>query len=80
LTDVSHAQPFTLKYLLEMYKNSSNKDKFFNNFFEKLAGTSELRKQVIAGKTETEIRASWEPELSDYKVLRKNYLLYPDFE
>ncbi|PVY41123.1 uncharacterized protein YbbC (DUF1343 family) [Pontibacter virosus] len=80
LTDVSHAQPFTLKYLLEMYNNSSNKDKFFNNFFEKLAGTSELRKQVIAGKTETEIRASWEPNLSDYKVLRKNYLLYPDFE
>jgi uncharacterized protein YbbC (DUF1343 family) len=80
LTDPSHAQPFTLKYLLEMYNNSTNKDKFFNNFFEKLAGTSELRKQVIAGKTETEIRASWEPNLSDYKVLRKNYLLYPDFE
>jgi uncharacterized protein YbbC (DUF1343 family) len=80
LTGPSHAQPFTLKYLLEMYNNSSNKDKFFNNFFEKLAGTSELRKQVIAGKSETEIRASWEPNLSDYKVLRKNYLLYPDFE
>ncbi|MCP2044604.1 exo-beta-N-acetylmuramidase NamZ domain-containing protein [Pontibacter sp. HSC-36F09] len=80
LTDPSFAQPFTLKYLLEMYNNSTNKEKFFNNFFEKLAGTSELRKQVIAGKTETEIRASWEPNLSDYKVLRKNYLLYPDFE
>ncbi|MDO6389161.1 DUF1343 domain-containing protein [Pontibacter sp. BT731] len=80
LTDPSFAQPFTLKYLLEMYNNSSSKEKFFNNFFEKLAGTSELRKQVIAGKTETEIKASWEPNLSDYKVLRKNYLLYPDFE
>jgi uncharacterized protein YbbC (DUF1343 family) len=80
LTDPSKAQPFTLAYLLEFYKNSSNKEKFFNNFFEKLAGTSDLRKQVIAGKTEAEIRASWEPALTDYKVLRKNYLLYPDFE
>ncbi|PTX18774.1 uncharacterized protein YbbC (DUF1343 family) [Pontibacter mucosus] len=79
LTDPSHAQPFTLAYLLEMYNNSTNKEKFFNNFFEKLAGTSDLRKQVIAGKTEAEIRASWEPALTEYKTLRKQYLLYPDF-
>ncbi|WP_299754421.1 DUF1343 domain-containing protein [uncultured Pontibacter sp.] len=79
LTDPSDAQPFTLSYLLEMYNNSSNKDKFFNNFFEKLAGTTKLREQVKAGKTEAEIRASWEPALSNYKAKRKQYLLYPDF-
>jgi uncharacterized protein YbbC (DUF1343 family) len=76
LTDPSKAQPFTLAYLLEMYQNSTQKDKFFNNFFEKLAGTS--REQIIAGKTEAEIRASWEPALANYRNLRKQYLLYPD--
>lgn len=78
LTQPADAQPFTLAFLLEMYQNSTQKDKFFNNFFEKLAGTTELRKQIIAGKTEAEIRASWEPALNNYKQLRKQYLLYPD--
>ncbi|MBF9255382.1 DUF1343 domain-containing protein [Pontibacter sp. 172403-2] len=80
LTQPTDAQPFTLAYLLEMYQNSTQKDKFFNNFFEKLAGTPELRKQIIAGKTEAEIRASWEPALTNYKQLRRQYLLYPDSE
>ncbi|AKD05910.1 hypothetical protein PKOR_22210 [Pontibacter korlensis] len=79
LTDPADAQPFTLSFLLEMYKNSTQKDKFFNNFFERLAGTTKLREQIKAGKTEVEIRASWEPALSNYKTLRKQYLLYPDF-
>ncbi|GAB3819466.1 DUF1343 domain-containing protein [Pontibacter rugosus] len=75
----SDAQPFTLVYLLEMYKNSTQKEKFFNSFFERLAGTSKLRDQIKAGKTEAEITASWEPELSIYKEKRKQYLLYPDY-
>ena len=78
LTDPAKAQPFTLAYLLEMYQHSTQKNKFFNNFFEKLAGTPKLREQIIAGKSETEIRASWEPALSAYKNLRKQYLLYPE--
>ncbi len=80
LTGPSTAQPFTLAYLIDFYKNSTQQDKFFNNFFEKLAGTSELRKQIITGKSEAEIRASWEPALSNYKTIRKKYLLYPDAE
>ncbi|MFD3000526.1 exo-beta-N-acetylmuramidase NamZ domain-containing protein [Pontibacter toksunensis] len=78
LTDPAKAQPFTLAFLQEMYKNSTQKDKFFNNFFEKLAGTSKLREQIKSGKTEAEIRASWEPALSNYKALREQYLLYPE--
>ncbi|ARS35920.1 exo-beta-N-acetylmuramidase NamZ family protein [Pontibacter actiniarum] len=79
LTDVAVADKVDLAYLLEMYNNSSNKDKFFNNFFDRLAGTTKLREQIKAGKTEAEIRASWEPALSNYKKTRKQYLLYPDF-
>ncbi|RAU82020.1 exo-beta-N-acetylmuramidase NamZ family protein [Pontibacter arcticus] len=78
LTQPSDAQPFTLTYLLDFYKNSTDQAKFFNTFFEKLAGTTALRQQIIAGKTEAEIRASWEPALAVYKKLRKQYLLYPD--
>lgn len=55
-------------------------DTFFKNTnsFELLAGTDQLRKQLKQGFTEEQIRASWEPALSQYKETRKKYLLYPD--
>ena len=46
------------------------------NNFDRLAGTESLKQQIIAGKTEEEIRSSWEPSLSRYKLMRKKYLLY----
>jgi hypothetical protein len=36
--------------------------------------------QLKEGKSEEEIRKSWEPALSKFKAIRKNYLLYKDFE
>jgi uncharacterized protein YbbC (DUF1343 family) len=71
-----------LKWLLLMYNQFNNKQNFFleNNFFDKLAGTDELRKQIIAGLSQDEIRLSWQDELSLFKQIRKKYLLYPDFE
>lgn len=76
------SQQFTLKYVLDFYNKMPDKSKFFARaeFFDKLAGTDELRKQILAGKTEPEIKGSWEPELRAYKQMRKKYLLYPDFE
>jgi uncharacterized protein YbbC (DUF1343 family) len=71
-----------LKYLLDGYKLFPGKDSFFlkNNFFNKLAGNAILMQQIKDGKTETEIRKSWEPDLIKFKAIRKKYLLYKDFE
>ena len=67
-----------LSWLIETYQNYPKKDKFFKtNFFDKLAGSSELRKAIIAGKSATEIRKEWEAGLLEFKVIRKKYLLYP---
>ena len=70
-----------LKYLLEAYKLFPGKDSFFlkNNFFNKLAGNDILMQQIKDGKTEEEIRKSWEPGLVEFKAIRKKYLLYDDF-
>ena len=65
-----------LSWLIEFYNAYPFKEKFFTKYFEKLAGTANLREQIIAGKTEKEIRDSWEPELSQYKEIRMKYLLY----
>lgn len=78
-----------LKYLMEAYRLFPNKDSFFivpksgnmeNSFFDKLAGNNELWQQIKNGVSEKDIRKSWEPELSNYKKIRKKYLLYKDFE
>ncbi|MFM7902761.1 MAG: DUF1343 domain-containing protein, partial [Bacteroidota bacterium] len=67
-----------LEWVLEMYKAYPEKEKFFNPFFGKLAGNDLLRKQIEQGLSAEEIRASWQPSLSNYKLKRKKYLLYPD--
>ncbi|MBR1834338.1 MAG: DUF1343 domain-containing protein [Bacteroidales bacterium] len=70
---------FDLSYLITMYGISRN-SLFFqkSNFFEKLAGTGELRKQIMDGLSEEEIRASWQPALEHFKTVRSRYLIYPD--
>jgi len=65
-----------LAWLIELYKAFPDKQHFFTAYFTKLAGTKELQKQIEAGKTEQEIRQSWEPALSNYKIMRQKYLLY----
>lgn len=71
-----------LKWLIEAYRLFPQKDSFFlkNNFINLLAGNDILAKQIKEGKSETEIRTSWEPALREFKRIRKKYLLYEDFE
>lgn len=84
LEKISKTKHLNLHWLLEFYKAYPAKEDFFDykkhhqmGNFDKLAGTEELRKQIVAGKSEEEIRLNWEPALSQYKLMRKKYLLYP---
>ncbi len=78
-----------LSYLLKAYELFPEKEKFFilpksgnpeQSFFNKLAGNQTLMQQIISGKSEKEIRQSWQPALDQFKSTRKKYLLYKDFE
>ena len=72
----------TLKFLLDFYNKAGNDQAFFftrPQWFDLLAGTKELRFQIVRGLKEDEIRASWQPALNKYKKIRKKYLLYPDY-
>ena len=73
-----------LQWMIELYKASPNKEQFFDSklskemgVIERLVGSALFRQQIIDGKSEKEIRESWEPALSEYKAMRKKYLLYP---
>jgi uncharacterized protein YbbC (DUF1343 family) len=67
---------FTLKYLLDAYQKSGKGNTFFTDYFNTLAGTDQLRKMILAGKTASEIEASWQSDLESYKRLREKYLIY----
>jgi len=67
-----------LNYIIDAYNNYHNKKNFFlkNRFFDKLAGSNKLRRQIEAGMSPKEIKQSWEKELNEFKQIRKNYLIY----
>ena len=66
-----------LSWLIGSYEVMQDYDDFFGPYFVKLAGTDELRKQIIAGLSEDEIRQSWQTKIDNFKKIRLNYLLYP---
>lgn len=51
---------------------------FFDSFFDLLAGSPDLRIALIKGYSTAKIRASWQPELNNFRRLRSPYLLYPE--
>ena len=53
---------------------------YFNNYFNYLSGTPELKKQIEQGLDAETISKSWEPGVNDFKKIREKYLLYNDFE
>jgi uncharacterized protein YbbC (DUF1343 family) len=68
--------PFCLYWLISMsgfFKDSAD---FFTPYFDKLAGTDILRKQILGGLSEEEIRKSWEKGINEFLVIRRKYLIY----
>ncbi len=84
VNELRKTRQINLQWLIALYQASPYKEKFFDNklskemgTIEKLTGSALFRQQIMDGKSEKEIRASWEPGLSAYKQMRKKYLLYP---
>lgn len=78
------SKQINLQWIIELYNAHPHKEKFFDSklsnqmgTIERLIGSGLFRQQIIEGASEEEIRASWEPGLSEYKQMRKKYLLYP---
>jgi uncharacterized protein YbbC (DUF1343 family) len=65
-----------LRWILDAYQRFPDKEEFFTSYFELLAGTSSLRKQIEAGWDESRIRESWQPALEQFLTKRERYLIY----
>jgi uncharacterized protein YbbC (DUF1343 family) len=64
-----------------MHTQISSKTEFFTraDFFDLLAGTDVLRKQITQGLSEEDIRKSWQADLEKFKNMRAKYLIYPEY-
>lgn len=79
--DILKKKEIELTYLTLFYNQSGDKKAvFFDKNFNYHAGNASLRKQIEEGKTPADIRQSWQKDINQFKVIRKKYLLYPDFE
>lgn len=69
---------FTLYYFLKYYHISKQGATFFSRpqWFDLLMGTDSVRKAILKGESEEEIRKSWQTELKNYRIQRAKYLLY----
>lgn len=78
LRKTNNVNGFTLELFLRFYRLSGEGNAFFSRsrWFDLLMGTDAVRKDILKGKTEKEIRNSWQKELQAYQEIRKKYMLY----
>jgi len=78
LGQITPEEHLELGWLIGTYNEAADKENFFNPFFDKLAGTDQLKKDIQAGLNKEEIYARWTKELEDFEQIRAKYLLYTD--
>ncbi len=77
LSETPRMKEVSMKWIIDAYENSTDKSKFFiTDGFTKHAGTTKLQKQIEAGQSEAQIKASWQEDLEKFKAIRKKHLLY----
>lgn len=78
--DTKAKHELSLKLLLDYHADIKDDTTFFRSYINLLSGTKEFKTQVEQGWSEDQIKATWQPGLDKYKAMRKQYLLYPDFD
>lgn len=77
LSKITPPKEVTMKWVIKAYKNSTDKTNFFKtSSFTLHAGNKKLQKQIEAGISDEDIRASWQAAIEKFKKIRSNYLIY----
>jgi len=65
-----------ISFLIDAYNKTPKSEEFFGKTFTVHAGTLNLRKQIEAGMSAKEIRATWQKDIEIFKNIRSKYLIY----
>ena len=77
LSQTADLSMIRLDWLVETYQDYKQQElPFFNNYFDKLAGNSNLRSAIERGDSVQSIYDSWKEGLDQFKVIRSKYLIY----
>lgn len=79
LSKTENLTALNFNWLINAYHASSQKESFFKKqAFDKLAGTTKLKEQIVQGLNFDEIKATWQDDLTAFKKTRAKYLIYND--
>ena len=76
LRNVEKLSAINLEWLIDAYQKTPKTEKFFGKTFTIHAGNTKLQKQIEQGLTAKEIRKTWQKDISKFKKVRKQYLIY----
>ena len=69
---------FSLRYVIDAYRDLGLGDRFFTPMFEKLIGVDYVRRMIVEGADAGQIEARWREDVERFKQSRKPYLLYEE--
>jgi len=73
---IKNSSSLNIKWLIKAFNNYKGDKPFFNSYFKKLAGNSNLEEKIKSGKSEDQIKKDWQPELKKFQEIRQKYLIY----
>jgi len=76
LNSTNKLNKVNIQWIIDAYNKTPKDTSFFLKGFTVHAGNLELKKQIESGMSAEEIHASWQKDLTVFKEIRKNYLLY----
>ena len=73
-------QGIDLRFVEDAFRSVGSSPDFFqpNNAFEKRVGVDWIARMLLDGFSSADIEARWQPDVEDFKALRRPYLLYPE--
>ena len=82
LDSLKNINSLNFNWLVKSFKMSNESLDFFNKngFFNLLAGTDKIMNLIKGGASGVQIRETYQMELDKFKLIRKKYLIYDDFE
>ena len=82
LDSLKNINSLNFNWLVKSFKMSNESLDFFNKngFFNLLAGTDKIMNLIKGGASGVQIRETYQMELEKFKLIRKKYLIYDDFE
>ena len=82
LDSLRNINALNFNWLVKSFKMSNEALDFFNknDFFNLLAGTDKIMNLIKGGANGFQIRETYQKELEKFKLIRKKYLIYEDFE